>query len=202
MTQQALERLADRSALLNPPANEMPELLVPEEEAQQRMLNAMQVYVMRVLSHLPDFFAQRNTTKFDDAPVTQVWKSAQSSTGLHLVGSSSREITFRDGRDVFNGDQNVVRGVPNLEGGLESQGEFGTETGIVLSDLANGTIFFHGWEQVPAGVAAVYSYHVPKSVSHYEVNYACSRSHEFTTIRAITARLPSRPRQGQFCATR
>jgi hypothetical protein len=63
--------------------------------------------------------------------------------------------------------------------GLESWGEFGPEPAIVLLGVATGTIAFHHWEQVPAGLAAVYRYSVPEQDSKYEVNYTCNGSNAF-----------------------
>src|SRR5215831_9248922 len=66
--QAALEQIADRSALLKLPATEKPGLPVPDARTEGAMFTATRAYVIRRLSHLPDFVATRTTTTFDDAP--------------------------------------------------------------------------------------------------------------------------------------
>lgn len=170
--QQSLERLADRSGLLDPPSSEIPNLPPPNPAAQRRMLVLANRYVFNVLSHLPNFFATRSTSRFDDSPFTIAFKDAEPSKELHLVGSSTREITFQDGKEVTNSMQ-AKRASSSPEAGLASHGEFGPEAAIVLFDLGNSTLDFHHWEHTLGGLAAVYRYTVPRSGSHYEVNYGC-----------------------------
>lgn len=176
--QQALEELADRFALLEAPASEFPKLPEPGADAQRRMMVAARAYVFQVLSHLPNFFATRTTSRFDDTPPTAVADGSRAKTGLRLVGSSKREITFRDGNEVV--DPMKSADAPTFrEPGMESWGEFGPEPAIVLFDLSNKPITFRHWEKSASGLAAVYSYIVPKSNSHYEVNYRCLTNKAF-----------------------
>jgi VWFA-related protein len=58
---------------------------------------------------------------------------------------------------------------------MTSRGEFGPELTIVLTDTAKGTVTWSHWEQTTTGLAAVYTYSVPKSASHFEVSYCCLR---------------------------
>jgi hypothetical protein len=58
-TKQALELLADRSAFLEPPANELPQAPIPESAEQLRILSAARRYSSQTLPRLPDFFATR-----------------------------------------------------------------------------------------------------------------------------------------------
>lgn len=169
----ALEQLADRSALLDPPDAELPHQPPPDLDSQRKMVDSAGNYVLRVLSRLPNFFAIRTTERFDDAPVTVNGSVVVFPTSLHLVGSSGREITFRDGSEIVDPlkQERVMPGMPDA--GLASSGEFGPEAAIVLSDLAKGTIEFHHWEQMPAGLAAVYRYSVPKKISNYQVDSSC-----------------------------
>jgi hypothetical protein len=175
----ALEKLADRSALLDPPAGELPSQPPPDADGQRKMLEAAGIYVLRVLTHLPNFFAVRTTERFDDAPVTANGVVVASAPGLHLVGSTSREITFRDGAEVIDPMQRE-RVMPEMpDAGLTSSGEFGPQAAMVLVDLAKGTYAFHHWEQTPVGLAAVYRYSVPGQGSHYQVDYSCQASVTF-----------------------
>jgi hypothetical protein len=178
-TELALEQLADRSALLDPPAGEQPRKAPPEADSQRKMVNLAGVFVFQVLSHLPNFFAVRTTTRFDNAPMIFSDLPMASPPGMHFVGRSSREITFRDGKEVIDPMQSdhLMPGIPEM--GLASRGEFGPELAIVLFDLAKGTLVFHHWEQTAAGLAAVFHYSVPKNCSHYEVSYSCQATVTF-----------------------
>ncbi|MGA7244391.1 MAG: hypothetical protein WBX19_14480 [Terracidiphilus sp.] len=171
--QQALEQLADRSALLKLPVSEQLPLPPPNQEEQQVMLNQSRAYVLRELSHLPNFVADQTTTRFDDSPMTlKYFQATTDHSGFHRVGTIQRKITFRDGKEVT--DSNSGSNDTKQKGtGLESRGEFGTEAAVVLMDLQQGTTVFDHWEQSMAGPAAVYQYSVPRESSHYEVADTC-----------------------------
>jgi hypothetical protein len=137
------------------------------------MVAAAGVYVLRVLSHLPNFFAIRTTERFDDSPVILNGVVVGYPVSMRFVGGESREITFRDGIEVMD-PMKQEQATPGVQdGGLASSGEFGPEAAIVLADVAKGAIAFHHWEQTLGGLAAVYRYSVPGKASNYQVNYSC-----------------------------
>jgi len=182
----ALELVADQSAFLDPPASELPATALPDAATQASMMDAARGYVIQTAPHLPDFFATRSTNRFDDGPQVLEKGSWAVRAGLHLSGSSSRQITFRDGKEVQDTALTTVAGQPGApqasqELGLRTWGEFGPEMSIVLTDLAKGKVSFSHWEQTPAGLAAVYRYSVPKPASHYAVDYCCVREGGGTT---------------------
>ncbi|MGA8741699.1 MAG: hypothetical protein WB561_10995 [Terracidiphilus sp.] len=57
-------------------------------------------FVAGTLSHLPDFFADRATTSYDDSP--QAFKPGDwpIRLGVHPIGQTTAEIAFRDGRET------------------------------------------------------------------------------------------------------
>jgi len=174
----ALQLVADQSAFLDPPANELPATGFPDAVTQARMMDAARGYVIQTAPHLPDFFATRSTNRFDDGPQVLEKGSWAVRAGLHLSGSSSRQITFRDGKEIQDTAPTAVAAQPGApqasqELGLRTWGEFGPEMSIILSDTAKGKVTFSHWEQTPAGLAAVYRYSVPKPASHYAVDYCC-----------------------------
>ena len=174
----ALQLKADESAVLDPPASELPATPPPDAATAKRILNSATSYVTSTLPHLPDFLATRTTTTFNDtAQILKVNEWPQH-VGLHLIGQTSREITFRDDQEVNAGAaQSVNASVPaqkhSVERGLQAYGEFGPLLGLIFVDTAKGTVAFHHWEQTPGGSIAVYHYQVPKAESHYNVNYCC-----------------------------
>ena len=113
--------------------------------------------------------------------------------GLHLVGSSSRTVTFRDGNEVVDTASGTATAKPDL--GLYSYGEFGPVLARTLTDLVNGIVQFSHWEDTPLGVAAVYRFQVPKAESHYQVHFCCIVNREYVTGQFYNSR------SGQINAT-
>ncbi len=195
-TQRELQLLADRSALLDPPASELPDRPAPDPNQQQHMLEAARVWVFQTLTRLPNFFATRTTERFAgiSPEVNKTGKPVH--IGLFPRGSFSREITFRNGTEVVDPmkTKRSAQMLPQM--GLESWGEFGPEPAVVLLGVNTGTIAFHHWEQLPAGLAAVYRYSVPEEDSKYEVNSACNGSNAFHAQPAFHGSLAIDPVSG------
>lgn len=177
--QQALEQLADRSALLKLPPSEQLLQAPPDSLAQQKMLAASRNYVVGELSHLPDFIATETTTRYDNSPVTlKYFQSMTDAAGFHSVGVAKHQITFRDGKEVIESSQESPE-AKREKSGLESRGEFGAEAAVVLMDMEKGTAVFDHWEQTMGGPAAVFHYVVPRESSHYEVTDECKEHVSF-----------------------
>ncbi len=168
----ALELLADQSQFLDPPPSELPATAAPDAATQQRMLDAARAYAVANWTRMPNFFVTRATTRFDDSaqiPHPGEWPVR---LGLHPVGESSREITFREGKEVTDAPEDA-KAKPANELGLKSWGEFGPAVTVVLADSAKQNITFSHWEQTATGLAAVFHYEVPHEASHYAVAYCC-----------------------------
>lgn len=176
----ALQLLADQSAFLEPPPSELPATGNPDAATQQRMMDLARGYVVRIWPHLPNFFVTRTTARFDDSPEVLQKGDWPVRAGMHLVATSTRNLTYRDGQEIL--DQATETGVSNIaappvpqERGMTSRGEFGPELTIVLTDTARGTVTWSHWEQTSSGLAAVYNYSVPKAAAQFEVSYCCVR---------------------------
>jgi hypothetical protein len=173
----SLQLLADQSAFLDPPTSELPATVAPDAETQARLLTLARGYVVETLSRLPNLFATRTTYHFDDSPQVLKVNEWPVRAGLHLVGNSSHEITYRDGREIVNplnpaSPGNAQNGP---ESGLQGSGEFGPDLAVVMTDSASGQIAWSHWEQGAYGPLAVFRYSVPKHASHYSVHYCCIR---------------------------
>jgi len=194
--QQALEQLADRSALLNLPPGEQLNRPQPSAEAQQAMLQQSRAYVLRELSHLPNFVANQTTTRFDDSPTTlKYFQRMTDQSGFHRAGTLQRKITFQDGKEVTDSSPGTKDG-KQKDNGLESRGEFGTEAAVVLMDVEKGSVVFDHWEQSMAGPAADYRYSVPRESSHYEVTNACQDRVSFHDIPGYSGEIALDPKSG------
>lgn len=174
MTREALELLADRSALLDPPQNELPQRPPPAIASQRAMLHAAGEFVFQSLSHLPNFFAERVTVHFDDAPIFMNHQLLSADPAIHQVATLRRDVTYRDGREVMTPVEASASAAEEQAVGMQTRGEFGPEPAIVFMDVAHGSLAFHHWERTPeGGVAAVFRYAVPAQTSHYEVDMTC-----------------------------
>jgi len=185
----ALQLLADQSSFLEPPPSELPATGRPDVVEQNRMMDLARGYVVQIWPHLPDFFVTRTTVRFNDSPQVQRQGDWPVRAGMHLVGTSTLNLTYRDGKEIAESSPvdtallnssakagTAASAVPAaLEKGMTSRGEFGPELTIVLTDTAKGTVTWSHWEQTAAGLAAVYTYAVPKAASHFEVSYCCLR---------------------------
>lgn len=181
----ALEMLSDQSAFFDPPVAERPATEPPDEAAQQKMIVAARIYAVQTWARLPNFFVTRTTNRFDDTP--QVLKQGDwpVRAGLHPVGSATRNVTFREGKEVSEAEEAAQPGAAQARAqpqtGLSSWGEFGPALAIVLADMVGHKATFSHWELMAAGLAAVYRYEVPRDASHYVVTFNFSNDQEGST---------------------
>ena len=167
-TAAALLLLADRSAFLDPPANELPANPAPDAAAQQRLLQSAQKFAIETLPRLPNLLATRTTFGFDDSPQEVTRGGYLQRLGMHLVGSSKAEVSVHNERE--NLSKRSGSSPPQVSGGLSTWGEFGSALLIILSDSAQGKTTWSHWEQTSSGLMAVFHYEVPKAASHYEID--------------------------------
>jgi VWFA-related protein len=183
-SRQALVALADASAFLNPPTSELPTAASPDVAAQRQIVALAVDYASKTISKLPDFFATRDTIRFEDTPPRQMDSGSLSDVGsmtgsftpyqpLHPVARSTDTVFYRDGEEMVDSDADKDKQSDSAASGLTTWGEFGPILTTVLVDAAQGTMGWSHWEQGSAGPIAVFSYAVPKAKSHYEVHYCC-----------------------------
>jgi VWFA-related protein len=177
---QALLSLADGSAFLRLPAAEISAATTPDLAAQREMIGMVANYVLKTLPMLPNFFATRVTTKFEETPLQQTAFGSTPYQAMHTVSSSTVTVLYRDGREVV--DTGAVAKVKSATGskskrdspGLSTWGVFGPILGTVLGDVARAnSLVWSYWVQTATGQVAVYRYSVPKDKSHYQVTYCC-----------------------------
>jgi VWFA-related protein len=185
-TAEELMKLADSAAFLKPPAEDVIRDPAPDGETQTRMFDLAMEYVRKMFSELPNFFATRATTHFEDMPsAEQAVTNAQSLPGhnmrpfglsmggpeakpLHVAGTYSVTVTFRDGSEVRDaaGRDSKNEASP---AGLTTYGEFGPMLGAVLEDASRGQVTWSHWEQGENDPVAVFHYSVPEDRSNWMV---------------------------------
>jgi VWFA-related protein len=173
-SRRSLVLLADESAFLDPPAAEIPATAAPDFAAQRRIIALTVDYASKTIHQLPNFFATRDTVRFEDTPLgLRADTSEIPYQPLHPVGRSTDTVLYRDGNEVV--DSRAAKGnkdEPTTQG-LTTTGVFGPILGTVLVDAAQGKLAWSHWEQGAAGPRAVFRFAVPKEKSHYEVEFCC-----------------------------
>ena len=183
---QSLLVLADQSQFLDPPAAEIPATAAPDLPAQRRIMSLVVSYVKNAIPQLPNFFATRVTTRFEDTPQLLQLGGAIPYQPLHRVDTSSATVLYRDGREVVDTGEVKARTSQPMAQGLNSWGIFGPILGTVLVDAAQNSLAWSHWEKGADGVQAVFKFQVPKDKSHYEVNFCCVASQRATVVAGLS----------------
>jgi hypothetical protein len=186
-TREALMKLADQAAFLEPPQADVVRDPPPDTETQEKMLALALDYVRTTLGRLPNFYATRETMHFEDIPSQPVAYATGSGFGsgmrsihvpgfamgrtdarpLHSTGTSSETVTYRDGSEVNQAGKSKE---PERQAtGLTTNGEFGPILGVVLGDAMRSQVAWARWEQGTGDPVAVFRYAVPEDASHYRV---------------------------------
>lgn len=201
----SLELLVDASAFLTPPPEKIPSSPAPDLATQRMMLSKTVDYLGKTIPRLPNFFATRTTVRYREPlqKEEQTWKTATGDRLLHLSGSSSTTVLYRNGYDVA--DSGMQKGKDGLadqklndvdmsafgprakvpkgeERSMNTKGTFGPILSTVILDAAQSTLSWSRWEQGTSGVRAIFRYAVLEEKSHYEVAYCCLQEGDGTTV--------------------
>jgi hypothetical protein len=177
-TEEQLELLGASSLLLAPPKAELPNVPAPDSSAQKQITDRARDYARRALHLLPDFLAERETRAFDNVPVrVNKSKHAKAKIQVHFVRESRREIAFRNGREVNRAIAGTGKSQDvEIASGLSSWGEFGAILTVVLGDATDESLEWSRWQTSDSGAqVAVFRYAIPRSSSHYTVDFCCYR---------------------------
>ncbi len=192
-TREELVKLADMTSFLSPPASDVLRDPPPDVETQERMLAMAFDYVRLTTARLPDFYATRETTHFEDTlthrteytysgsmameghgsrAVPTPTPGSDSTTeyrGLHSTGQFSMTVTYRDGHEVFDEVTDERKKEEESTLGLTSSGEFGPILGALIKDVVHTGVSFLRWEQGNGEPAAVFRFVVPANQSHFRI---------------------------------
>ncbi|MGO9316936.1 MAG: hypothetical protein ACLPXT_01960 [Terracidiphilus sp.] len=181
----SLKLLADSSAFLEPPAGEILAKAPPDIATQRTMLKSAINFIGVTLHHMPDFLATRLTDSYDNTPLSVTHSGWAPHTDLHSAGTFSHHITYRNGEEVLDRQQDSSGAKPKNEPspmGLTSFGEFGPALRFIISDASKGILKWSHWEQSAAGPVAVYHYEVPAAASHYSVDYCNVKGSQLVNV--------------------
>ena len=171
----ALAALADESAFLDPPAAEVPSDPAPDLDTQRQMLSRTQKYLREALPKLPDFFATRTTTEYEQPSPKEgdTWKTALADQSLREAVTEKATLRYRNGHEEQ--DVEKKKGSPSAKKkDLNFIGVFGPILGSVLVDAtqSNNKLIWSRWIQGEQGREAVFRYIVSEN-PHYNVVHCC-----------------------------
>jgi hypothetical protein len=179
LTSEQLFVLEIRSAVLPPPASDIPATPAPDAAKQKAILDKATDYATKTYAQMPALTATRTLRRFQDSaqqdqPALGSHSTAvlaASYTPVHYTASDDASVTFKNGVEV-----NPLAGEKGHWGENSMIALLGQapDPGTVLAEAqAAGKIGWLRWETVGGHDLAVFSYSVDKKKSHYAVNYCC-----------------------------
>jgi len=178
--------LEARSAMLPPPASDIPTDPAPDAAAQKAILDKAADYVTKTYDALPDITATRTTIRFQDnmeqiAQASGMHSGAQDATTSFNLGATAQFFRYINSTDsAVESSKGVEKfTMPKDKGpwgpnGMSLPEEPGQSLASIYSEAqAAGKISFLRWEMVNGKKTAVFSYSVEKKKTHYGVNYCC-----------------------------
>jgi VWFA-related protein len=172
----ALVALADEAAFLDPPAAEILSDPAPDLETQRRMMTRTVNYLKEVIPRLPDFFAIRTTTVYEQPSPQKgdTWKTALADQSLREAVTEKAGLRYRNGHEEQDAEKK--KGSPSArKRDLNFIGVFGPILGSVLVDATRGDskLIWSRWVQGEQGREAVFRYIVRAENPHYTVTHCC-----------------------------
>jgi VWFA-related protein len=165
-----LVALADASAFLDPPPEDILTDAPPDKNLQQQMISLVEDYLNQTIPHLPNFFAQRTAVRYEETPAYYEGNATfTAAEPLHVVDNSKTMVLYRDGAEMES--KAPQRG--NEDRYLTTYGTFGPVLGAVKCALANSVIWSRWEKDASGGRGAVFRFAVPMALSRYKVGGCC-----------------------------
>ncbi len=171
---QALAALADASAFLPPPPEEIPTDAPPDAAAQKQIVSLAKVYLANTLPRLPDLLATRTTVRYQEGVRYDDGKKQLEFEPLHAAGNSRTSVRYSHGVEVADGEQRLLHQPEHRSPQLVTYGTFGPMLrGILDAVTRDGELIWSRWEKSGAGHAAVFRFAIPKERSRYSIGVCC-----------------------------
>jgi VWFA-related protein len=172
----ALVTLADASAFLDPPAAEILSDPAPDLDVQRQVILRTAKYLKEVIPKLPDFFAIRTTTEYEQPSPQKAdtWKTAPADQSLREEVTEKVTLRYRNGREEQDTEKRKASPSARRRD-LNLIGVFSPILGSVLGDATRGDsiLIWSHWEHGERGREAVFRYFVRADNPHYNVTYCC-----------------------------
>jgi hypothetical protein len=186
LTTEQIYVLEARSALLSPPASDIPTAAAPDAAAQKAMLDKTADYVGKNYGQLPALSATKTTIRFQDnveaaAPSSGLHGSASDvSTGtgfvnpyqfIHYINSTDAQVVNDHGAEKMPSAKDKTPWGANKMIALQEPDP--SLTTVFQEAQEAGDVKWLRWETVNGKPAAVYAFDVPKKKAHFAVNVCC-----------------------------
>ncbi|HEY1161393.1 MAG TPA: hypothetical protein VGE83_12220 [Terracidiphilus sp.] len=189
--------LEARSAVLAPPATDLPATPAPDAAAQKAILDKAIDYATKTYAQLPALTATKTTLRFQDnveaVPASSGLHSSatiidpnlvNASQFVHYINSTENPVTFQNGAE-----QNPLakdKTAWGANGLIVLLGQSPVLSTVLAEAQGAGKLNWLRWETVNGKTAAVYAFSVDKKKTHYAVNYCCFPDSEQAGIMAMT----------------
>jgi len=196
-SRKALTAVADIAIFLPlPKADEVADA-APDAATAAAIFKSGQLYAAKLIPKLPNFFATRTITRYQDVPMERVLNPQENIIyePLHVMGFSTLTVLYRDGHEVIDAGPESKPGNNPENWNLNTEGEFGPMLLTVLADSAHGKVKWGHWEKRPEAMVAVFDYKVPQRFSHYKVNEPWV-DHDTTVMPAYHGEIAVNPTDG------
>ena len=120
-------------------------------------------YLKKINPKLPNFYAKRLTTLFEENSAQKNEKGGHEEHALRTAGEFSATVYYREGKEVEH-----AHGKQEQE--LITQGTFGPILSTVIVDMAHSWTQWARWEEGPNGPMAVFRFQVQQAESHYRTS--------------------------------
>ena len=176
--------LEARSAVLPPPASDLPATPAPDAATQKAILDKALGYATKTYAQLPALTATKTTLRFQDnveaVPASSGLHSSaaiidpnlvNASQFVHYINSTENQVTFQNGAE-----QNPLamdKTTWGANGLIALLGQSPILSAVLAEAEGAGKLNWLRWETVNGIQTAVFSFAVDKKKSHYAVNYCC-----------------------------
>jgi len=175
----ALLAVADASIFLAPPPAEIAPDPAPDKKTQGQILLRALDFVSEESRRMPNFLAERVTTRFQDAKwypystrisyfTPRVYHLLdQRTANVRYVGGEEEEI--KPNRSAKKKERDITLSPK----GLTTWGAFGPLLPIVMGDILQSKAGWDRWDRSTTERLAVFRFFVPQQKSHYILEYCC-----------------------------
>ena len=183
--------LEARSAVLPPPAVDLPATPAPDAAAQKAILDKAVDYTTKTYTQLPHLTATKTTIRFQDNAVVIAAISGmhsgssdvdpnlvQANRFIHYINSTEVPVDTQNGAEKVSTAKDKTPWGQN--GYIALQGQGPVLSSVLQDAQAAGTISWLRWETINKKAAAVFAFSVDKKKSHYAVSYCCFPASEQT----------------------
>lgn len=184
LTTEQIYVLEARSAVLAPPATDIPTTPALDPAGQKALLDKAADYAVKTYEQLPAMTATKTTLRFQDNVEAAAPSSGMSGSGkdvsvgsafvpafqyIHYINSTDSAYALDHGVERL--PQDKTRWGANKMIALQEPDP--SLTAVFQDAQANGSITWVRWETVNGKPAAVFAFTVPKKKSHFAVNVCC-----------------------------